>query len=59
MFTYTVAVNDGNEVIKHYPNDDLGYSTAYAHAKHRGYELWQSFNGSPCYLLRGTVGRAK
>jgi len=54
---HTVAVNDGEEIVKHYPFTDEGYLQAYHHAKKFGYELWESYHGQPIYLSRNFTGR--
>jgi hypothetical protein len=50
MMNWSVVLND--EVVRHYPFDQTGHDTAYNHARKFNYELWQSFNGEPRYLMR-------
>lgn len=49
---WTVAVNDGDEVVRHYPFNETGFLAAATHAKMHNYEMWQSFDGKPRYLMQ-------
>lgn len=49
MNNWTVVSQD--QVVKHYSFDDQGYRQAASHASKYGYEVWQSFNGDPYYLM--------
>jgi hypothetical protein len=52
MITYTVATHNGNEVARHYPRTDDGLKQAYSHASAFHYEIWESIDGEPRYLIR-------
>lgn len=48
---WTVATNDGNEVVRHYIFNQDGFDAAANHAAKFNYEVWQSFDGEPRYLM--------
>lgn len=39
------------QVVRHFPFTDTGYADAAANAAPYRYELWQSFDGVPRYLM--------
>ena len=51
--TYTVTSPDyaDPEIVRHYPFTADGFDAAANLARLRGYNIWQSFDGAPRYLL--------
>jgi len=41
----------GLEIVRHYPFTGQGFDAAASLAVLRGYDVWQSFDGVPRYLL--------